>query len=100
MNSNQDWDNTTGEYYTLETVEQITRISRDRILFYRQHGLITTVSASQPEEPRFDDEAVHRLRQIATLLNEYGVNDRGLHLISSLLDEVERLRREVRFLRG
>jgi DNA-binding transcriptional MerR regulator len=92
-------DDTSGELYTLETVERITRISKDRILVYQRHGIITAVSSSPPEEPRFDDEAVHRLRRIAVLLSEYGVNERGVLALASLIDEVERLRRELRFLR-
>jgi DNA-binding transcriptional MerR regulator len=93
-------DDTSGELYTLETVERITRVSKDRILVYQRHGIITAVSSSPPEGPRFDDEAVHKLRRIAVLLSEYGVNERGVLALASLIDEVERLRRELRFFRG
>lgn len=41
-----------------------------------------------------------RLRRIAFLLSEYQLNEAALRHFASLLDEVERLREEVRFLRG
>jgi DNA-binding transcriptional MerR regulator len=85
------------DLYTIETVERITRVSKDRILVYQRHGIISAVSLRG--EPRFDDAAVHKLRRIALLLSEYGVNEKGVLALSSLLDEVERLREEVRFLR-
>ena len=88
-----------GSVYTLETVEKITHISRDRIVLYYQYGLVAPVAATDNAGPVFDDEAIHKLRRIAYLLAEYDVNPDGLKMFSSLLNEVERLREEVRFLR-
>jgi hypothetical protein len=92
-------DDTSSELYTLETVERITRISKDRILVYYRYGIVKAAATEPPDDPRFDDEAVHKLRRIAVLLTEYGVNEKGVLALSSLLDEVERLREELRFLR-
>jgi DNA-binding transcriptional MerR regulator len=86
-----------GSTYTLETVERITHISRDRIVLYYRHGLVSPIT--REPELVFDDEAIHKLRRIAFLLSEYGINHDGLRVFSSLLNEVERLREEVRFLR-
>ena len=88
----------TNAVYTIETVEQITHISKDRIVLYYQHGLISPVSKAK-RKVLFDEEAVHKLRQIAFLLSEYEINHQGLKRFLSLVDEVERLREEVRFLR-
>lgn len=85
--------------YTIETVERLTHISKDRIVFYYQHGLVSPVKADEKTDLLFDDEAIHQLRRIAFLLSEYGINHDGLRLFSSLISEVERLREEVRFLR-
>ena len=86
--------------YTLETVERITHITRDRIVFYYRHGLVSTIRESADQAGLlFDDEAIHRLRRIAFLLSEYGINHDGLKMVTALMDEVERLREEVRFLR-
>jgi DNA-binding transcriptional MerR regulator len=84
--------------YTIETVERITHISKDRIVLYYQHGLVSPVQATE-KEILFDEEAIHKLRQIAFLLSEYGINHQGLKEFVSLMDEVNRLREEVRFLR-
>jgi len=100
MKPSQERNDNFGELYTIETVERITHISKDRILVYQQYGIITAVSSAPPEEPRFDDEAVHKLRRISLLLSEYGVNEKGVLALSALIDEVERLRKEIRFLRG
>jgi DNA-binding transcriptional MerR regulator len=91
--------NSPGTVYTIETVERITRISKDRIVFYYQHGLVTSIRAADQSDLLFDDEAIHRLRRIAFLLAEYRINPEGLKMVTSLMDEVERLRAEVRFLR-
>ncbi|MCE0498668.1 MAG: chaperone modulator CbpM [Methylacidiphilales bacterium] len=100
MKPSKERDDTSGELYTIETVERITHISKDRIMVYQQYGIITAVSPAPPEELRFDEEAIHKLRRIALLLSEYGVNEKGVLALSSLIDEVERLREEIRFLRG
>ena len=88
-----------GAVYTLETVERITHISRDRIVLYYQYGLVTPVEVADNTGLVFDDEAIHKLRRIAFLLSEYGINHDGLKMVTALMDEVERLREEVRFLR-
>jgi DNA-binding transcriptional MerR regulator len=84
--------------YTIETAERITHISRDRIVLYYQHGLVVPIQATK-KKILFDEDAIHRLRRIAFVLSEYGINHQGLREFVSLMDEVERLREEVRFLR-
>ncbi len=84
--------------YTIETVERITHLSRERIILYTQHGLVSPVRATA-KKIFFDEDAIHRLRRIAFVLSEYGINHQGLREFISLMDEVERLRAELRFLR-
>jgi len=85
--------------YTLETLEKITHISRDRIVIYYEYGLVSPVKVVNRKRLIFDEEAVHKLRRIAFLLSEYEINQNGLRKLFSLMDELERLREEVRFLR-
>jgi hypothetical protein len=87
-----------GQLYSIEMVEQITHLERERIVLYQHYGLVRAV----PEGGalRFDEAAVLRLRRLAYLLAEYQINEAGLRHFAALLDEVERLRNEVRFLRG
>ena len=100
MNSSEHRDDTSSELYSIETIEQITRISKDRILIYQRHGLIAPAQILPQGEARFDDEAIHKLRRISVFLSEYGVSEKGLQMFFSLIDEVERLREELRFRRG
>lgn len=70
--------------YTLEVVAQITGISVTTILRYQESGLIPASA--------YDDETVRTLRRIEHLRSTCGVNENGLRLILSLMDEIERLR--------
>jgi len=85
--------------YTIETVERITRISRDQIILYYKWGLVSTVKIPKKRDLLFDDQAIHRLRRIAFLLSEYGINHQGVKMVTAMMDELEKLREEVRFLR-
>lgn len=85
-------------YYSIETVEQLTHLERERIVLYQHYGLVRAVA--EGDVLRFDETAVLRLRHIAFLLSEYNLNEAGVRHFTELLDEVERLREEVRFLRG
>lgn len=87
-----------GQLYSIEMVEQITHLERERIVLYQHYGLVRAVP--EGDALRFDEAAVLRLRRLAYLLNEYQLNEAALRHFAALLDEVERLREEVRFLRG
>lgn len=84
--------------YSIEMVEQITHLERERIVLYQHYGLVRAVPEGGALQ--FDEAAVLRLRRLAFLLSEYQLNEAGLRHFAALLDEVERLREEVRFLRG
>ena len=74
--------------YTLEVVAEITGISSQTILHYQEEGLLPSSN--------LNDETVRTLRRIDHLQGELGLNDSGLKLILNLMDEVERLREELR----
>jgi len=99
MNEDAAPSNSSAPVYTIETVERITRISRDQIVLYYNYGLVSTIQTPDKSDLLFDDDAIHRLRRIAFLLSEYEINHNGLKMVTALMDEVEKLREEVRFLR-
>jgi DNA-binding transcriptional MerR regulator len=74
--------------YTLDVVAQITGISSQTIIRYQEQGLLPT--------GRLNDETVRILRRIHHLQGDLGFNESGLRLILNLMDEVERLRSELR----
>jgi DNA-binding transcriptional MerR regulator len=76
--------------YSLEIVSELTGVSTQTIVQYQEHGLI---------QPVFDDETIRALRRIEHLRETCEMNLSGLKLLTQLLEEVERLRAELRGLR-
>lgn len=76
--------------YTLEILAEITGVSTQTILHYQEQGII------RHRGPDFDDEAVHTLRRIEHLREACDLNMSGLKLLAGLLEDVERLRNELR----
>lgn len=79
--------------YSLEIVARLSGVNAELVMHYREEGLIRPLPG---HDDRFDDEAVRTLRRIEHLRSTCGVNDAGLRLVLGLLDEVERLRGEIR----
>lgn len=75
------------ETYTLEVLAEMTGVSSQTIVQYQEHGLI---------RPEFDDETLRALRRIEHLRETCEMNLAGLKLLTSLLNEVELLREELR----
>ena len=75
------------EAYTLEVLAEITGIESTTLIRYQEHGII---------RPDFDDDTVRHLRRIEHLRETCEMNLEGVKLLTELLDEVERLREELR----
>ena len=82
--------------YTLDIVASVCGLSSQTILHYHEQGLLHPVVEAESGARCFDDDTVHRLRRIEHLRNAYGMDDAALKLTLSLMDEVERLRAELR----
>ena len=82
--------------YTLAVVVRLTGLATETILHYQAHGLIRPVAARGRGARRFDDDALRTLRRIEHLRAHYAMNLRGLKLTLGLLEEVERLRADLR----
>ena len=79
--------------YSLEILARITGVSTQTIVQYQEHGLLPC----HPDTAApFDDESVRSLRRIEHLRTSCETNLAGLKLLTALLDEVERLRAELR----
>lgn len=89
-----------GCHYSLTAVAEIVRVPRRRIAIYCRHGLIAPAAHAPAAEWRFDDEAIRLLRRIEHLRETLGMNLRAIKVVLGLVEEVEHLRREVRFWRG
>ncbi|RBP45962.1 chaperone modulatory protein CbpM [Roseimicrobium gellanilyticum] len=88
------------EFYAIETVSEITGTPRHTIAVYCRHGIISPVGEPDEDGWIFDDDAILRLRHVEQLRLQYGMNLAGLRAMTTLMNELEDLRREIRFLRG
>jgi MerR family transcriptional regulator/heat shock protein HspR len=73
--------------YSLEVVARMSGLNEETILRFQKQGYVRSPSGN-----RFDNEALRVLRHIDYLQNTCGVNDSGLRLILSLLNELEDLK--------
>jgi chaperone modulatory protein CbpM len=82
-----------GTFYSLEILAELSGVSTQTILQYKEQGLIR---AEDGDDPHFTDDTVRLLRRIEHLRELCEPNLAGLKLMTQLLDEVEALRAELR----
>jgi DNA-binding transcriptional MerR regulator len=85
--------------YSIEALGQLAGVPRREILIYCRHHLLSPVADPQYEGYYFNDEAIRTLRHIEYLHNACSVSLEGIKMIFHLMNEVEWLRSELRFLR-
>jgi DNA-binding transcriptional MerR regulator len=81
--------------YTLDVVVELTGLPAPTILHYEQEGLVTP-AAGLRGAGAFNDEGLRTLRRIEHLRTHYEMTLQGLRLTLGLLEELERLRAEIR----
>jgi len=86
--------------YSIERAEQLTHIPRRRIALYYRYGLVSPVHDPELGGWFFNDEGLLTLRRVDHLHRVCGLNPAATRLLLGLLQEVENLRRELRFWRG
>ena len=91
---------TPGLVYSLDAVVHLTGVSRRSILVYCKSGLIRPLGDPHQGEFAFDDEAIYRIRRVEHLRTVHGVNLAGIRMIFDLINELQRLETEMRFLRS
>ena len=86
--------------YSIEQAARLSQVPRRLIAVYFRHGLVTPAADPDVGGWYFDDEGIRTLRQIERLRNSLGMSLMAVKIVLELGHEVERLRQEVRFLRG
>jgi DNA-binding transcriptional MerR regulator len=86
--------------YSLDATAHLSGVPRRSILIYCRAGLVRPVVQPSYGAMEFTEEAIHTLRQIEYLRTVHGLDLAMLKTVFDLLDEVERLRAEVRFWRN
>jgi DNA-binding transcriptional MerR regulator len=85
--------------YNLDAAAHLAGVTRRSILIYCRAGLVRPVVQPPYGVMEFTEGAIHAVRQIEHLRTVRGVDLAMLKTMVDLIDEVERLRAEVRFLR-
>jgi DNA-binding transcriptional MerR regulator len=86
--------------YSLEAAARFAGVHPELLRYYCRLGLFGEERADPDSEPMFDDDALYELRRFEHYRRHHRVDRPTLRLICGLTRQVERLRAEVRFLRG
>ncbi len=86
--------------YSLDATAHLAGVSRHSILVYCRVGLVRPVFLPPYEVMAFTGEAIQTVRRIQHVRAAYGIDVAWIKTMFCLLDEVERLRSEVRSLCG
>ena len=86
--------------YSLDATAHLASVPRRSILIYCRAGLVRPVVQPPYGVMEFTEEAIYTVRQIEHLRTVHGLDLAWLKNMLDLLNEVERLRAELRFLRN
>jgi DNA-binding transcriptional MerR regulator len=86
--------------YSLDATARLAGVPRRSILIYCRAGLVQPVVQPPYGVMEFTEEAVYAVRRIEYMRTVHGLDLAWLKTMFDLLDEVERLHAELRFLRN
>ena len=86
--------------YSLDAAAHLAGVSRRSLLVYCRAGLVRPVLQPPYGVIAFTEEAIRSVRRIEELRTARDIDMALIKTLFELLDEVERLRAEVQFLRG
>jgi len=85
--------------YSLDIAAHIAGVPRRSILVYCRAGFVRSVFQPPYGVMAFTEEAIHTIRRIEHVRTLHGLDLDVIKTMFDLIDEVERLRSELRFLR-
>jgi DNA-binding transcriptional MerR regulator len=86
--------------YSLDATAALAGVPRRSIVIYCRAGLVRPVVQQPYGVMEFTEEAIYTLRRIEHLRTVHGLDLAWIKVLFDLVDEVERLRAEVCFLRN
>jgi DNA-binding transcriptional MerR regulator len=86
--------------YSLDATAHLAGVPRRSILIYCRAGLVRPVVQPPYGVMEFTEEAIYTMRRIEYLRTVHGLDLAWIKTMFDLLEEVERLRAELRFLRN
>jgi len=87
-------------FYSLDAAARLAGVTRRSLLIYCRVGLVRPVFQPPYGVMEFTEEAIYAVRRIERLRTVHGLDVAWIKTLFDLLDEVERLRAEVSFLRN
>ena len=85
--------------YSLDATAHLAGVSRRSLLVYCRAGLVRPVFQPPYGIMAFTEETIYTVRRVEHVRAVHGIDVAWIKTIIELLDEVERLRSEVRFFR-
>jgi DNA-binding transcriptional MerR regulator len=86
----------TGKLFDVRTAAEYTAVDPDGIRTYCREGLIRATRYEEDGEPLFDEDGIYWLRRIQNLRTEMRLEGPSLRIVLDLMQEVERLRQQLR----
>ena len=86
--------------YSLDAAAHLAGVPRRSILIYCRAGLVRPIFQPPYGVMVFTEEAIHTVRRIEYVRAVHGIGVAWIKTMFDLLDEVEHLRAELRFLRN
>ncbi|HEX6565876.1 MAG TPA: chaperone modulator CbpM [Chthoniobacterales bacterium] len=86
----------TGKLFDVTTAAEYTAVDPDGIRTYCREGLIRATRYKEDGDPLFDEDGIYWLRRIQSLRTEMQLEGPSLRIVLDLMQEVERLRQELR----
>jgi hypothetical protein len=85
-----------GKLYDVRAAAEYTAVDPDGIRTYCREGLVRVIEYKENGEPLLDEDGIYWLRRIQDLRTEMRLEGPMLRIVLDLMQEVERLRQEVR----
>jgi DNA-binding transcriptional MerR regulator len=85
-----------GKLYDVRAVAEFTAVDPDGIRTYCREGLVRAIEYKENGEPLLDEDGIYWLRRIQDLRTEMRLEGPVLRIVLDLMQEVERLRQELR----
>ena len=85
-----------GKLYDVRAAAEYTAVDPDGIRTYCREGWVRAIEYQENGEPLLDEDGIYWLRRIQDLRTEMRLEGPVLRIVLDLMQEVERLRQEVR----
>ncbi len=86
--------------YSVAQIAETTGVSRKLVLDLCKWRVIEPARGKTPENYRFHEETIYRIRRAHYLIRTHELRASAARIFLQLLEENERLRRELKFWRG